>query len=88
MKVFNIPFVPEENEVFYIENEYDEEANLFIQENMDLIKEILATRGLTFVYLPSISISREMAESMVAYYTAGVNVLPKQLWNLCMLSIL
>lgn len=73
LKVFNIPFVPEENEVFYIENEYDEEANLFIQENMDLIKEILATRGLTFVYLPSISISREMAESMVAYYTAGVN---------------
>ena len=71
LQVFNIPFVPEDNEIFYIENEYDEEANLFIKENLDLIKEIFATKGFTFVYLPFISVSREMAESMVAYYSAN-----------------
>ena len=73
LKVFNIPFVPEDNEIFYIENEYDEEANLFIKENLDLIREILATKGLSFVYLPFISVSKEMAESMVAYYSANPN---------------
>ena len=74
LKVFNIPFVPEDNEIFYIENNYDEEANLFIKENIDLIREVLATKGLTFVYLPSISISKEMAEAMVAYYSANPNI--------------
>lgn len=73
VKVFNIPFVPEPNEVFYLENEYDEEANLFIQENIDLIKELLASKGLTFVYLPSICVTKEMAESMLAYYSANPN---------------
>ncbi len=73
-RVFNIPFVPEDNEIFYIENDYDEEANLFIQENLDLIREILAKKGLTFVYLPYISVSREMAESMIAYYSANLIV--------------
>lgn len=68
---FNLPFVPEADEVFYIENEYDEEANLFIQENIELIKELLATKGLTFVYLPSICVTRGMAEAMVGYYTAN-----------------
>ena len=71
LQVYNIPFVPEPNEVFYIENEYDEDANLFIQENMDLIKQLLATKGLTFVYLPMISVSKEMAEAMLTYYTAN-----------------
>ena len=40
LKVFNIPFVPEDNEIFYIENNYDEEANLFIKENIDLIMDV------------------------------------------------
>ena len=67
--IFNIPFVPEDTEVFYMENNYDEEANLFVKENIDMIRELLATRGLTFVYLPDISVSKEMAEAMVAYYS-------------------
>lgn len=74
LKVFNIPFVPEENEVFYIENGYDEEANLFIQENMGLIKEMLQSRGLSFVYLPYVSVTKEMAEAMVAYHSAKERV--------------
>lgn len=71
LQVSDIPFTPERNEIFYLENEYDEEANLFVQENIDLIKEILSTKGLTFVYLPSISLTNEQAETMVAYYSAN-----------------
>lgn len=70
LSVSDIPFVPEENEVFYIENGYDEDANLFIQENIDLIREMLQARGLSFVYLPQVSVTKEMAEAMVAYYSA------------------
>lgn len=87
LKVFNIPFVPERNEVFYIENEYDEEANLFIQENLELIKTLLGSKGLTFVYLPLVRVSMSLAESMVAYHnpnlsarkTIGNNDLEKKL---------
>lgn len=67
VKVFNIPFVPESNEVFYIENAYNEAANLFIQENMQLIRDMLAEKGLTFVYLPDVSVSEEMTQAMVDY---------------------
>ena len=67
VKVFNIPFVPEKNEVFYMENKYNEVANLFIQENMQLIRDMLAEKGLTFVYLPEVVVSEEMAQAMVGY---------------------
>lgn len=67
VKVFNIPFVPEKNEVFYMENKYNEAANLFIQENMQLIRDMLAEKGLTFVYLPEVVVSEEMAQAMVGY---------------------
>ena len=29
--LFNIPFEPEEKEVFYLENEYDEDANRYVK---------------------------------------------------------
>lgn len=67
VRVFNIPFVPEKTEVFYLENEYDEKANLFVKQNIDKIRASFASKGLSFVYLPDIRVSQEMAESMVAY---------------------
>lgn len=73
VKVFNIPFVPEKNEVFYIENAYNEAANLFIQENMQLIRDMLAEKGLTFVYLPEVSVSEDMAQAMIGYMSPGDN---------------
>lgn len=82
VRVFNLPFVPEEKEVFYLENEYDEDANLFILENMDLIREMLATKGLTFVYLPYVTVSREMAEAMVAYHEPGLELGDKPMASL------
>jgi len=76
LRVFNIPCDPEVKEIFYIENEYDEEANLFIEENFDLIKDMCASKGYTFIYLPYIRVTREMAEAMVAYRTANPKATP------------
>lgn len=69
MRLFNLPFVPYENEVVYLENEYDADANRFVKENINLIRERLATRGLTFVYLPELKVGREMIKSMIEYHT-------------------
>lgn len=73
IRVFNIPFVPERNEVFYMENAYNEAANLFIRENMQLIRDMLAEKGLTFVYLPEVRVSEDMARAMVRYMSPGDN---------------
>lgn len=74
--VLNIPFEPEEKEIFYIENHYDEQRNLYIKENMEMIKEVFAKQGYTFIYLPSVSVKKEVARRMLAYYTAGRDALP------------
>lgn len=47
-----LPFEPTSDEVIYLENEYDENANRCIRENIDFIRECFAKRGLVFVYLP------------------------------------
>lgn len=49
--VFNIPFIPDKKEVFYLEDEYDKEANEFIRGNIDYIKNKLAAKGMSFIYL-------------------------------------
>lgn len=67
MRVFNIPFYPYPQEVFYIENHYDEAANRFVKENKAYIETLLATKGFTFVYLPDVRIAKEEANEMVAY---------------------
>lgn len=69
LRLFNLPFIPEENEIIYLENEYDADANKFVKENIRLIRERLATRGFTFVYLPELKISKELVESMIMYRT-------------------
>lgn len=69
LRTFNLPFMPEEKEVFYVENEYDEKANRFIKENKDYIIELFAKKGFTFVYLPDIKVSRELAETTIAYHS-------------------
>lgn len=68
MRVIAIPFVPKFNEIFYLENEYDEKANEFIRQNIDYIRQLFATRGLTFVYLPEVKVSKERVRAMAEYY--------------------
>lgn len=50
-----LPFKPTTDEVIYIENEYDEQANNCIKENIDFIRECFAKRGFIFVYLPLVA---------------------------------
>lgn len=69
VRLFNLPFIPEENEIFYLENEYDADANRFVRENISLIRERLSTRGFTFVYLPDIKVDKAKAENMIAYHS-------------------
>lgn len=67
VKLFNIPFEPDEHEVFYIENEYDEAANRYILQNLDYITEKLAAKGLSFVYLPNLTVPAQMMMSTITY---------------------
>lgn len=71
VRVFNLPFTPEKTEVFYLENEYDEKANAFIKQHKEYIKKLFASKGYSFVYLPDVKVSREEAETMVAYHSPG-----------------
>lgn len=49
---YNIPFVPDKKEVFYLENEYNKAANKFVRENISYINKLFAKKGLRFTYLP------------------------------------
>ena len=57
----NLPFEPSENEVIYIEDEFNEEMNHIIKENLTLITAVFAYEGLSFEYLPKLGdyISKE-----------------------------
>lgn len=67
VRVRNIPFVPDGKEVFYLENEYDEAANKFIQENISYIKELFAKKGLRFTYLPDKKLNFAKLEMFAKY---------------------
>lgn len=66
--VFNIPFIPDKKEVFYLEDEYDKDANEFIKENIDYIRKKLAAKGMSFIYLPDVKVSAEKARDMISYF--------------------
>lgn len=65
--LFHLPFEPDKGEVFYLENEYDEEANRFIVENKELIIRRFAVKGFNFVYLPDQEFSREELLRYILY---------------------
>lgn len=67
VRVRNIPFVPDKKEVFYLENEYDEPANKFIQENISYIKELFAKKGFRFTYLPDKKLNFAKLEMFAKY---------------------
>lgn len=74
IQLFHLPFTPVLDEVIYLENEYDEEANLFIQENIKMITEKMKAKGYRFIYLPSLKFSAEKLRSAVEYhYPDGIS---------------
>lgn len=47
-----IPFCPDQGQIVYIENKYNEPLNNYISKEYAKIEEFLATKGYTFIYLP------------------------------------
>lgn len=73
IKVYDIPFVPEDKEVFYVEYEYDENANAFIKEHISEIRKELSKRGIKFTYIPELSFSSEEAKEVINYLRPDAN---------------
>lgn len=66
--LFHLPFTPEEREVIYLENEYDEVANRFITGNLEMIRQKFREKGFRFVYLPLTDIPTDKLISTLNYY--------------------
>ena len=62
-----LPFRPDHNQVFYIENGYDTDANDFIRSNYFDLKSMFAHIGLDFYYLPYLLREHDI-EAKVRYY--------------------
>lgn len=62
-----LPFRPDYNQVFYIENGYDSNVNNFIRRNYDELKSIFANIGMDFYYLPYLLMEHDI-EAKVRYY--------------------
>lgn len=62
-----LPFRPDRNQVFYIENGYDGEANSFIRSNYIDLKSMFRHIGMEFYYLPYL-LREQDVEAKVRYY--------------------
>jgi hypothetical protein len=62
-----LPFRPDHNQVFYIENGYDTDANDFIRSNYYDLKSMFAQIGMDFFYLPYLLREHDI-EAKVRYY--------------------
>ena len=63
----NQPFTPDNKQVIYVENSYDEKVNLFIKENYDSLVAGFRSYDLEFVYLPLYFKASDI-EAKVRYY--------------------
>ena len=49
-----LPFRVKEDQIIYVENEYNPEINQFIEKKYEIIKALMLEEGLDFVYIPEI----------------------------------
>lgn len=68
-----LPFNPEVGQVIYVENEYDEEINDFIQQNLNAIIDYFDHRGYDFCYIPALSQSLLTDKDILDYYAPYEN---------------
>lgn len=74
VQLFHLDFEPNEKEVFYIENEYDEACNFFIKKHKSLIERKFAEKGFAFYYIPDTNLDRDsLAESIRYRYPQGIS---------------
>ena len=72
----DLPFRPDPNQVFYIENGYNEAVNDFICNYYGELQSMFRRRGMEFVYLPYL-LKESDIEAKVRYYAPYLS--PKQL---------
>ena len=63
----NLPFEPEDKQVIYVENQYDERSNAIIRKNYDWLKWTFKRANLDFVYLPMFFNDEEVKEKVLYY---------------------
>ena len=62
-----LPFVPERNQVIYVESRYDERINTFIKDHYARLKSNFKRADLDFVYLPMFFDDEEIKEKVLYY---------------------
>lgn len=67
LQLTGLPFEPSSDQVFYIENAYDAEANSFIGRNYAELKAMFRRIGMKFYYLPYLAQEQDI-ETKVRYY--------------------
>lgn len=73
----DIQFVPEQDQVIYVENLFDETVNSFIRDNYDEFVEEFRKNNLEFVYLPMYLNASEQKEK-IQYYVPYLTSLIKE----------
>ena len=63
----NLPFEPDERQVIYVENFYDEHINAIIKDNYERIKKVMNLYSVNFVYLPMFFDDEETREKVLYY---------------------
>lgn len=63
----DLPFEPENRQVIYVENQYDERINAIIKDNYDWLKWIFKKSNLDFVYLLMFFNDEETKEKVLYY---------------------
>lgn len=63
----DLPFEPEERQVIYVENQYDDRINALIKDNYEQIKWTFNRANLGFVYLPMFFNDEEIKDKILYY---------------------
>ena len=61
----DLPFEPEERQVIYVENQYDDRINALIKDNYEQIKWTFNRANLGFVYLPMFFNDEEIKDKIL-----------------------
>lgn len=64
----SLPFELTKEQVYYVENEYNEKVNRYIQFNYDEICKAFSNKGLQFYYLPKLKEELAKATDVIDYY--------------------
>ncbi len=73
-----LPFEMDEHYIIYIEDEYDEDVNQYIQSHYTQIQQHFKERGFEFCYFPRLQ-EEVLSEVFLKYYRPSGNFIPKRI---------